>query len=222
MLGLKAVAKSVRCFGLFWRLSHLPHLVWLDCTRVCYPLARFVWAGVNAALGCAPKEQFVGGENAIQYQSDPNAGRTAHFWTKPAAVVSCSGHFGMRVSGNNLATMATLRGQAHSCEEVQSPMELKSCLGNMFQDTSCKWTMWKLSRGMCHCILVRFINSSTDSEQSKQYVERVQNGWKMQQYFRSCLSLKRLRQHEILHVNVPYSEELLYFKGLKVCFSNSY
>lgn len=72
--------------------------------------------------------------------------------------------------------MATFREQAHRCEEVQNPMELKSNLGNMFQDTSCKLTMWMLSRDMCHCILVSFTNSSTDLEQSKLYgVERVQN-----------------------------------------------
>ncbi len=41
---------------------------------------RFVWAG----------------ENAIRPQTDPTAKRTAHFWTKPAAVVSCAVHYGMR------------------------------------------------------------------------------------------------------------------------------
>lgn len=32
-------------------------------------------------------EQFVSGKNVIRLRSDPNNGRTAHFWTKPAAVV---------------------------------------------------------------------------------------------------------------------------------------
>ncbi len=41
-------------------------------------------------------ERFVCGENAIWPQTDPTAKRTAHFWTKSAAVVSCAVHYGMR------------------------------------------------------------------------------------------------------------------------------
>ncbi len=40
--------------------------------------------------------RFVCGENAIRPQTDPTAKGTAHFWTKPAAVVSCAVHYGMR------------------------------------------------------------------------------------------------------------------------------
>ncbi len=38
-------------------------------------------------------ERFVCGENAIRPQTDPTAKRTAHFWTKPATVVSCTVHY---------------------------------------------------------------------------------------------------------------------------------
>ncbi len=41
-------------------------------------------------------ERLVCGENAIRTQTDPTAKRTGHFWTKPAAVVSCVMHYGMR------------------------------------------------------------------------------------------------------------------------------
>ncbi len=40
--------------------------------------------------------RFVCGENAVRPQTDPTAKGTAHFWTKPAAVVSCAVHYGMR------------------------------------------------------------------------------------------------------------------------------
>ncbi len=101
-------------------LSHLPHLVRLNRTRVRFPS----WCGSfgqvksnrtrvrtksrpNKRTETSLKrwsryafkqtlERFVGGENAIQPQTDPTAKRTAHFWTKPAAVVSCAVHYRMR------------------------------------------------------------------------------------------------------------------------------
>ncbi len=102
-------------------LSHLLHLVWLNRTRVSFPS----WCGSFGQVRMQPShsgvhqkrtkqayetslkrwsryafkrtlEWFVCGENAIRPQTDPTAKRTAHFWTKPAAVVSCAVHYGMR------------------------------------------------------------------------------------------------------------------------------
>lgn len=94
-------------------LSHLLHLVWLDCTRVCFPtcsgrldtcecssctqactknrpnkrtetcLRMWFWYAFRQTL-----ERFVCSENVIWRKSDPTAGRTVHYWTKPAAEVA--------------------------------------------------------------------------------------------------------------------------------------
>lgn len=44
-------------------------------------------------------------------KSDPTAGRTAHFWTKPVVVLNCIVHYGMGTSDCPKATMATHCGQ---------------------------------------------------------------------------------------------------------------
>ncbi len=101
-------------------LSHLPHLVWLNRTRVRFPSGCGSFGQVRmqqSHSGVHQKrtkqayetslkrwsrhafkrtlEWFVCGENTIRPQTDPTAKRTAHFWTKPAAVVSCAVHYGM-------------------------------------------------------------------------------------------------------------------------------
>ncbi len=81
-------------------LSHLPHLVRLNRTRVGSLLVRFVWAGEHQKrtkqVFKRTLERFVCGENAIRPQTDPTAKRTAHFWTKPTAIVNCAVHYRMR------------------------------------------------------------------------------------------------------------------------------
>ncbi len=102
-------------------LSHLPHLVWLNRTRVSFPS----WCGSfgqvrNAAiaLGCAPKADQTSvprppwrgglgtlsnepwsGSFVVRTQSDlkqTKLQKGLHFWTKPAALVSCTMHYGLR------------------------------------------------------------------------------------------------------------------------------
>ncbi len=123
---------------------------------------RFVWAGENAAitLRCAPKlyqtsvprpplqgtlERFVCGENVIRPQTDPTAKRTAHFWTKPAAVVSCAVHYEEVFVGSLQFSMAG-RGQTWGCEEVRSLIEIwwlamrlrhLQCINTLFSSRIC-------------------------------------------------------------------------------------
>ncbi len=114
-------------------LSHLPHLVRLNRSRVGLPswCGSFGQVRMQQSHSVRTKsrpnkqsetslerwsqfafirtmEQFVCGENAIRTQTDPTAKRTAHFWTKPAAVVSCGVHYGMRKC---LLTVCSVAGQ---------------------------------------------------------------------------------------------------------------
>ncbi len=101
-----------------WRLrvlSHLPHLVVLNRTRVgfrsCYgsfgPVRTQQSHSVCTKSGPNKRtETFLKRwsrhifkrtlERFIRPQTDPTAKRTAHFWAKPAAIVSCAVHYGMR------------------------------------------------------------------------------------------------------------------------------
>ncbi len=101
-------------------LSHLPHLVRLNRTRVRFPSwfgsfgqvrMQHSHSGVHqkrtkqayrnlleevVSVRFQTNPGAVRGENAIRPQIDPTAKRTARFWTKPAAVVSCAVHYRMR------------------------------------------------------------------------------------------------------------------------------
>lgn len=71
--------------------------------------AKFFWqSGVHQKLD--QTRPFQRGD-VFQPRWDSTAGRTVHFWTKVAAVVSCGARYGMRTSVCTLATMATHRGQ---------------------------------------------------------------------------------------------------------------
>ncbi len=50
-------------------------------------------------------ERFVCGENAIRPQTDTTAKITVHFWTKPAAVVSCTVHYRLTDREKNSAKL---------------------------------------------------------------------------------------------------------------------
>ncbi len=111
----RGAALRIRCASPLRVLSHLPHLVQLNRTRVflsrlgrweCSNHTRVrTKSGPNKRTSLRRWSQyafkrtlewFVCGENAIRPQTDPTAKRTAHFCTKPAAVVSCAVHYGMR------------------------------------------------------------------------------------------------------------------------------
>lgn len=99
----------------------------------------------------------------------PSCWRTAHFWTKSAAV-----DYRWLFLTPGLFIVILLH--------VNSDQS-KGSLGKMFQGTSGQSVVWMFSHDSRCCILVCFTNSFTDSDQNKQCgVNRSQNGWKMQQH----------------------------------------
>ncbi len=132
-------------------------------------MVRFVWAGENAAitLGCAPKADqtsnprppWRGGLGTLSNEpwsglfvvrnpnsNRPNCKKNFHFWTKPAAVVSCAVHYGMRKCLLTVCSVTWQFAVKLGCEEVRSFIEIwwlamrlrrLKCINTLFSSYNC-------------------------------------------------------------------------------------